>query len=82
MIIYGINKHGGKNNSDIIIHASGEGFNELNMLCDGILELKLKVGEDYQPDSTCDRVIRIAKELQQMMNPANSNPKRLFTTHD
>ncbi len=77
MQIYGINVHGGKNNSDIVIHASGEGFNELGMLCDAALKMYSDRGV---PGSTCDRVIKIAKELQQMMNPINDNPKRLFIT--
>lgn len=78
MQIYGTNRHGGKNNSDIVIHATGEGFNELEMFCDAIL--KIYEFQECGERSTCDNVVQIAKELKQMMNPLNDNPKRLFTT--
>lgn len=78
MKIYGINIHGGKNNSDIVIHASGEGFNELAIFCDVVLEHCKSTS--YIEGSTYDRVLKVAKELRQMMNPMNDNPKRLFIT--
>ena len=82
MKIYGINSYGGKSNSDIVIHASGEGFNELAMLCDAVLiKYKDKVlGKDYLQNTTAGNTLEIARELKQMMSPLNDNPKRLFTT--
>ena len=81
MKIYGSNRHrndGKGSNSDIVIHASGEGFNELDMFCDAVLEMYST--SRFVETSTCGRVIKIAKELKQMMNPMNDNPKRLFVT--
>lgn len=79
MKIYGINIHDGKNNSDIVIHASGEGFNELGMFCDAVLKTYPEK-DGVNPKSTYANVRQIARELQQMMHPLNDNPKRLFIT--
>ena len=83
MQIYGMNRHGGKSNSDIVIHASGEGFNELVMMCDAVLDdYKNKViGKDYMENTTAANTLAIAKELLQMMHPLNDDPKRVFSTH-
>ena len=78
MQIYGTNRYGGESNSDIVIHASGEGFNELSMFCDAVL--KIYEFRDRGEKSTCDNVVKIAKELQRMMQPLNTDPKRLFLT--
>lgn len=79
MKIYGINRHGGKSNSDIFIYASGEGFNELDMFCDAVLKMYPKT-EGVGLKSTYANVRQIAKELQQMIHPLNNNPKHFFTT--
>lgn len=80
MKIYGINRYGGKNNSDIIIHASGEGLNELGVFCDTVLE-KYFNNKDYVETSTVDRCVKMAFQLKLMMNSLNDNPKRLFETY-
>lgn len=82
MQIYGMNRRstdGSGSNSDIIIHASGEGFNELGMFCEAVLKT-FPEKQDIGLNSTYANVRKIAKELGQMTSPLNSNPKRLFTT--
>lgn len=82
MVIHGINRHGGKSNSDLIIHASGDGFNELDMLCDAVLNQYAgkEIGTYYQEGSTADRTLKIARALKAMMNPLDNDPMRLFST--
>ncbi len=78
MKIYATNIYGGKSNTDLLIHASGEGFNELRMFCDAVLEAH--EGKDYSENTTTSNVLKIARALQEMMMPLDKNPKKYFST--
>jgi len=76
--VYAINRFGGTNNSDLIIHFSGEGFNILRMFCQALLDEEAHTVCDR--NSTCARACRLAEQLHDMMNPIDPNPLKFFDT--